>query len=50
MAESGKGCGSGRSFSGRVGGSGEDWPPKETGGKTKTIKCRYCDLECDEDD
>lgn len=50
MAESGTGCGSGGSFSGRVGGSGEDWPPKETGGKTKTIKCRYCDLECDEDD
>lgn len=47
MALNNTGCG--RSVSVTVEPAG-NWPPKETGGKTKTIKCRYCELECDEDE
>lgn len=47
MALTNKGCG--RSVSGTVGPAG-NWPPTESGGKTKTIKCRYCELECDADE
>lgn len=46
MADSGAGCG----YSSRLTVNPNDnWPPRAPGDMTKTIRCNYCELECEDE-
>ena len=48
LAESGEGCGAAR-YSVRNRGDNGNWPP-EAQPRDKTVKCDYCELECQDDE